>query len=146
MKKVILAFTALLLSTVIFAQNVTQAKAEDLIKFKELAHNFGKIKQGVPVTHDFVFSNVGDKAVVIESATASCGCTTPVKPEPPVAKGKSDKITAGFNAIAVGPFNKSIYVKVAGIDNPVELKITGEVLTTEDYAKYEKEKGKKSGK
>ena len=85
---------------------------------------------------------------MIESATAGCGCTTPVKPEQPIAKGKSDKITAGFDAKAVGPFNKSIYVKVAGVDAPVEIKISGEVLTESDYVKYEKEKksGKSGGK
>jgi len=50
------------------------------------------------------------------------------------------KIIAGFNAAAPGPFNKSITIKVAGIDLPVQLKITGEVLTPDAYAKYEAEK------
>lgn len=136
MKRMLLAVAAILISATMFAQN--NLKAEQVIKFKEMSYDFGKIKQGTPVTHDFVFSNVSDKPVTIESATATCGCTTPVKPEPPVAKGKSDKITAGFNAAAPGPFNKSIYVKVAGIDSPVELKITGEVLSAEDFAKQKK--------
>lgn len=133
----LLAFAAILISATMFAQSNAKAEAS-VIKFKEMSYNFGKIKQGVPVTHDFVFSNVSDKPVTIESATASCGCTTPIKPEPPVAKGKSDKITAGFNAAAPGPFNKSIYVKVAGIDQPIELKITGEVLSAEEFAKTKK--------
>ena len=133
---------ALLLSATAFAQNATGKAADSQLKFKEVTYDFGKIKQGVPVTHDFVFSNLSDKAVVIESASATCGCTTPKWPEQPVAKGKSEKITAGFNAQAVGPFQKSIYIKVAGVDQPMEIKISGEVLTTEDYAKYEKEKGK----
>jgi hypothetical protein len=118
-------------------------KAEEVIKFTTLSHDFGKVKQNVPVTHDFTFKNVGAQPVIIESATASCGCTTPIKPEQPVAKGKTDKIKAGFNAAAPGPFTKSITVKVAGIDLPVELRISGEVLTPEDYAKYESEKNKK---
>ncbi len=135
MKRMLLAFAAILISATMFAQTATGKKAEELIKFKEMSYNFGKIKQGVPVTHDFQFTNVSAKPVIIESATASCGCTTPVKPEPPVGKGKTDKITAGFNAAAVGPFNKSIYVKVAGVDNPVELKITGEVVADNSNAK-----------
>jgi hypothetical protein len=135
MKRMLLAFAAILISATMFAQSATGKKAEDLIKFKEMSYNFGKIKQGVPVTHDFQFTNVSAKPVIIESATASCGCTTPVKPEPPVGKGKTDKITAGFNAAAVGPFNKSIYVKVAGVDAPVELKITGEVVAENSSAK-----------
>jgi hypothetical protein len=126
----------------LFAQ---QKKAEDVIKFKELSYDFGKIKQSVPVTHDFLFTNTSDGPVVIESATPSCGCTTPIKPEGAVAKGKTDKITAGFNAAVLGPFNKSITVKVAGIDLPTQLRITGEVLTAEAYSKYEAGKTGKSG-
>jgi hypothetical protein len=150
MKQIVLALGALILSATMFAQGGTPGaagkKAADVVKFKELTHDFGKIKQGVPVTFDFAFANTSAKPVVIESAVASCGCTTPVKPEAPIAKGKDDKITAGFNAMLLGTFTKSITVKVAGIDTPLELKITGEVLNETDYAKYEKEKGPKKGK
>jgi len=145
MKKFMLVLSTVLFTTVMFAQNATQKKADDYVKFKEITHDFGKIKQGLPVTYDFAFINVTDKPVVIESATASCGCTTPVKPEAPIGKGKVDKITAGFNAQAAGPFNKIIYVKVAGVDQPLEIRITGEVLTESDFVKYEKEKGGKKG-
>lgn len=146
MKKVLLALTTVFISATLLAQTSYGKKADEVVKFKELTYDFGKIKQNVPVTHDFVFSNISDKPIVIETATASCGCTTPVKPEAPIAKGKSEKITAGFNAAAPGPFNKSIYIKVAGIDTPVEIKITGEVLTADDFVKYEKTKGVKKGK
>jgi hypothetical protein len=136
MKKVFMALAAILVTTTIFAQN-SIVKKEDPIKFKEMSYNFGKIKQGTPVTHEFVFQNVSDKPVIIESATASCGCTTPVKPEPPIAQGKSDKIVAGFNAAAAGAFTKSIYIKVAGAETPIELKITGEVLSADQFAKQQ---------
>jgi hypothetical protein len=135
-------FTALALAGT-FAAMSQAKKAEEVVKFTTLQYDFGKVKQNVPVTHDFTFKNISTKPVTIESATASCGCTTPVKPDQPVAKGKSNKIKAGFNAAAPGPFNKTITVKVAGIDLPVELRITGEVLTVEDYAKYESTKTKK---
>ncbi|HEY4062700.1 MAG TPA: DUF1573 domain-containing protein [Puia sp.] len=148
MKKLVLFASAIILTAGFSAraQQATQKKAEDVIKFKELSYDFGKIKQGAPVTHDFPFSNISDQPVIIEAATPSCGCTTPIKPEGAIQKGKDDKITAGFNAAAVGPFNKSITVKVAGVDLPVQLKITGEVLTPEAYAKYEASKGTKSGR
>lgn len=128
-------------SVALFAQDA-QKKAEELIKFKESTHNFGKIKQGVPVNHDFSFSNISGTAVVIESASASCGCTTPTWPKAPVMKDKTDKITAGFNAAAPGPFTKSIYVRINGAGSPYELKITGEVLSADAYAEYEKAKSK----
>jgi hypothetical protein len=66
--------------------------------------------------------------VIIETATASCGCTTPKWPQAPVAKGATDKITAGFNAAAAGPFSKEIYVRVKGADAPLAITITGEVV------------------
>ncbi|HWK04432.1 MAG TPA: DUF1573 domain-containing protein [Puia sp.] len=148
MKKLLSLAGTFMLTATLFAQApaTTQKKAEDVIKFKELAYDFGKIKQGAPVTHDFNFTNTSDAPVIIESATPSCGCTTPVKPEGAIPKGKDNKITAGFNAANVGPFNKSITVKVAGIDLPVQLKITGEVLTVDAYTKYEASKTTKAGK
>lgn len=144
MKRVLLALTLAGFGLVGFAQEGVK-KVEDFVKFKELKYNFGKIKQGVPVTHDFVFSNVGDGPAVIENASASCGCTTPTWPQQPVMKGKSDKVTAGFNAAAPGIFEKSIYVKLKGIDYPLEIKISGEVLSADEYAKYEATKKPKSG-
>lgn len=143
MKRLVLAITALIISAGVFAQEATVKKTEDFVKFKEVKHDFGKIKQGVPVTFDFAFANISEKPMVIETATASCGCTTPTWPQAPVAKGKDDKITAGFNAQVVGPFNKTITVKIAGLDAPIQLNIVGEVLTAEDYAKYVNEKGPK---
>lgn len=144
MKKIILSLFAVIISAALFAQ---AKKADELVKFAETKYNFGKIKQGVPVNHDFTFTNVSSAPVVIENATASCGCTTPVWPQQPVAGGKGNKVTAGFNAAAPGPFEKTIFVKVAGTQQPLELKISGEVLTAEQFAKYEAEKGaKKSGK
>lgn len=148
MKKMFFSLTALVIGVATLAQQastpapVSSKKADEMVKFKEMKHDFGKIKQGVPVTYEFSFNNISNEVVVIESATASCGCTTPVKPETPIAKGKSNKITAGFNAASPGPFDKTIFVKVQGADLPLELKITGEVLKAEDFAKYEAEKGK----
>ncbi len=133
MKSMFLALSVLLLSAGVFAQ---AKKAEDLMKFSESVYDFGKIKQGVPVTHDFKFTNTSDKPLVVESAVASCGCTTPTWPQAPVSKGKDDKITAGFNAAAAGTFSKQITIKVAGAEAPTQITIKGEVLTADAYAKF----------
>src|SRR5580692_606540 len=151
MKKLSLFASAALLSVSVFApappaQTPPVRKAEDFVKFKELAFDFGKVKQGTPVTHDFAFTNISNSPVIIESAVPSCGCTTPVKPEGAIPQGKDDKIVAGFNAANVGPFNKSITIKVAGVDLPVQLKITGEVLTVDAYAKYQATKPNTPGR
>jgi hypothetical protein len=142
MKSFFFALLALTITTVAVAQK----KATDAVKFSESKYDFGKIKQGAPVTHDFAFQNIGAQPVVIESANASCGCTTPSWPKTPVVKGKSDKISAGFNAASPGPFDKTIFVKVSGYEQPLELRITGEVLSAEDYTRFSDTKIKKANK
>ncbi|MFZ9263325.1 MAG: DUF1573 domain-containing protein [Chitinophagaceae bacterium] len=133
MKKILLSL--LVISFVSFGYAQT---AEKVIKFAETKHNFGKIKQGVPVTYDFSFTNISSQPLVIENATASCGCTTPTWPQKPIMKSQSEKVKAGFNAAAPGPFEKTVFVKVKGVDAPVELKISGEVLSAEEFAKQQK--------
>lgn len=139
MKKLFLVTSVALLSLSLFAQTPAK-KAEDVVKFRELSFDFGKVKKGTPVTHDFSFANISNSPVIIESAIPSCGCTTPKKPEGAVAAGKTDVLAVQYSAAGPGPFNKSITVKLAGIDLPLTLKITGEVLEADAYAKYESSK------
>lgn len=124
MKQAILAFLFFAVGFVAQAQT----KAPEVIKFLETKHNFGKIKQGVPVEYEFKFTNVSGKPVIIENALASCGCTTPTWPQQPIMNGKTGTIKAGFNAAAPGPFDKTITVKIKGVQLPVEVRISGEVV------------------
>ncbi len=125
MKKLLLIAVA----GIITMSGIAQKKVDELIKFNEAAHSFGKIKQGVPVTYDFTFTNISNEPIVIERAQASCGCTTPKWPQEAIMPGKTGVINVGYNAAAVAPFDKSITVKVAGADDMTTLKISGEVIT-----------------
>lgn len=131
MKTILLALSVMFVTATAFAQG---QKAENMVKFKETVFDFGKIRQGVPVTHKFPFTNISDKPVIVENATASCGCTTPSWPQAPVAKGKTDTIAAGFNAAAPGAFTKNITIKFAGADAPLQITIKGEVVKAEEAA------------
>jgi hypothetical protein len=122
---------------------MAQQKAEDVTKVNTEKHDFGKIKQGVPVTTYFEITNTGDKPLVIENAWGSCGCTTPEVPKEPIAPGASTKLKVAYNAAAMNRFEKDVYVKFAGITEPRVLKIAGEVLDAAAYAAYEKESGGK---
>ncbi|MET0636825.1 MAG: DUF1573 domain-containing protein [Chitinophagaceae bacterium] len=124
MKKVVLLATVLFLGVAVMAQT----KVEDVTKFSAETHNFGKIKHNVPVTYFFEFKNISDKPLVVENAYATCGCTVPERPEKPIMPGETGKLKVQFNAAAVGPINKEIYVKFAGVEQNKTLKITGEVL------------------
>src|SRR5688572_18147596 len=101
------------------AVNAQEQKAEDLIKVNAESHNFGKIKHNVPVTTYFEITNKSDKPVVIENAWAGCGCTTPEVPKEPIAPNATVKMKVGYNAAALSTFNKEVYVKLAGVSQPV---------------------------
>ncbi len=140
MKKIFLLTTAFALTLASFAQTTpaapTQTKAEDLIKVNTEKHDFGKIVQGTPVVYTFEIKNVSDKPIVIENTWASCGCTTPDKIVDPILPGKSAPLKVQYNAAAAASFIKDIYIKVAGIDQPKSIQITGEVMTAEAYQAY----------
>jgi hypothetical protein len=128
MKKIFLFASAIVFSMAVMAQPSAQLKADDVAKFNTEKHDFGKIKQGVPVTYYFEITNISDKPLVVENASASCGCTVPEKPEKPINPGATAKIKVQYNAAAVQPFTKDVYIKLAGIEQPKTLHITGEVV------------------
>ena len=103
-----------------------------LLKMNTEKHDFGKIQQGKPVTYYFEITNISDQPIVVENATASCGCTVPEKPEKPIPPGKTDKLKVVYNAAAVGPINKDVYIKIAGIEQTKIIHITGEVVAAQD--------------
>lgn len=122
MKKIIFLLVAVLGISIVFAQS----KAP--LEFKETKHSFGKIKQNVPATFVFTFKNTSSVPVVIESATASCGCTTPDYPKGAIPKGATKTIKVTYNAAAMGSFTKQVTVKVAKLPDPIILTIDGEVV------------------
>jgi hypothetical protein len=95
------------------------------------SHDFGKIKQNVPVTHEFKFTNNGKSPLIIVNAQPSCGCTTPDWTKTPVPPGGSGFIKATFNAAAAGPFNKTITVTANTQEGTTYLTIKGEVIVAE---------------
>lgn len=129
MKKTVLLLIAVLSIATLFAQS----KAP--IEFKETKHSFGKIKQNVPASYTFTFKNTSNAPVVIESAVAGCGCTTPEYPKGVIAKGATEKIKVTYNAATVGAFTKTVTVKVAKVTDPIVLTIDGEVLDAKTDAK-----------
>lgn len=124
MKKLFLLATAFAFTVAVSAQT----KPEDVIKPNVGTHDFGKIKQGVPVTYVFELKNISKSPVVVENTSASCGCTTPEKPTEPILPGEIGKVKVQYNAAAAAPFTKDVYVKLAGIDQQLVLHIKGEVV------------------
>lgn len=97
------------------------------IRFDKDTHDFGTIPQGIPVTYEYIFKNVGKSPLVVTSATASCGCTTPVWSKEPIKPGQPGFVKATFNAASPGPFTKSVTVMSNAKNGQVVLYLKGEV-------------------
>jgi len=65
--------------------------------FKETEFDFGDIKADKKVSHTFTFTNTGEAPLVIQSATATCGCTVPEWPKEPIAPGKTGSIKVEYD-------------------------------------------------
>jgi hypothetical protein len=136
MKKIALLATAFIFTLAVSAQT----NADNLIKMNVEKHDFGKVKQGDPTTYEFVIKNISNSPVVVENTWASCGCTTPGKIEEPIMPGASAKMKVEYDSKRVGPISKDVYIKIAGVDQPKSVHISGEILTPEAYEEYMKTK------
>ncbi|MBK5285747.1 MAG: DUF1573 domain-containing protein [Bacteroidia bacterium] len=97
-------------------------------KFNEEEFNFGTIKQGESVTHEFTFVNSGKDPIIITSAQGSCGCTVPVYPKEPIAKGEKATIKVTFNSAGkMGMQDKTVTIQSNAKTNPKVIHIKGNV-------------------
>ncbi|XZF16666.1 DUF1573 domain-containing protein [Chitinophagaceae bacterium MMS25-I14] len=99
-------------------------------RFKEETYDFKDLKEGPVAEHVFEFKNIGKEPLIIQSASASCGCTKPEWPTEPILPGKSGKITVRYTTEKhVGPFMKDVYIVSNAVsDKPrYELHIKGTV-------------------
>ena len=90
--------------------------------------DFGKIKKGVPVSHEFTFTNKGQTPLIISSVKASCGCTVTSYSKDPVEAGTAGFVKTTYNAASVGQFTKTVSIQANTDDAIVQLTIKGEVV------------------
>jgi hypothetical protein len=115
MKKLLLLPVFALTVLVANAQAPTTSGVErqngPVMKFDELEFNFGTIKQGESVTHEFRFKNAGKEPLLINNAVGSCGCTVPDYPKEPIKPNTSGVIKVTFNSAGKsGPQDKTVTI------------------------------------
>ena len=105
------------------------AKDNAKIDFNESVYDFGQIslKKG-KVSHEFTFTNAGEKNLVITDARADCGCTRPEDSDAPVAPGKKGTVKVTFAPAAKGFFSKKVTITTNGSPRKTRLLIKGEVV------------------
>ena len=78
----------------------------------------------------FVFTNTGDKELMILSANSTCGCTVPEFPKTPILPGMKDsiKVTYSGSTRRVGKMKKTIALTTNCKVNSCYLYIMGEMV------------------
>jgi len=104
-----LKFSLSLAITLLVAFNISFAQQ---LVFDTTAHDFGHIyDDGGPVTHKFLFTNTGNKPLILTRVKPGCGCTTTDYSKDSIAPGAQGFITAQFNPRGYSTvFAKSISV------------------------------------
>jgi len=148
MKKTILLASMVMCAVFAQAQDAAKAPATDSknmaeMKFEEekpdslksVEFNFGTIKQGEVINHEFVFTNVGKEPLVITQATGSCGCAVPQWPKEPIKKGEKGVIKVTFNSAGkMGLQDKTITITSNSKNSPKIIHLKGTVEKTADAA------------
>ncbi len=126
-KSFFLIFVFFLAALTITAEN-PQTAAKDSIIFEKLVHDYGTITQGAEGGCEFVFTNKGEKPLLLSNVRASCGCTAPTWPREPILPGQKGVIKVGYNTNILGGFSKGISVTSNASNNTVNLTVKGNVI------------------
>ena len=101
------------------------------ITFDKTTHDFGLFDRAHgDQTCWFVFTNTGEKELLILSAVSTCGCTVPEYPKTAIMPGMKDSIKVTYNGSTrrVGKLKKTISLTTNCKVNSCYLYIAGEMV------------------
>ena len=108
------------------------SKQTTTVEVIDTSYNFGTIKEGEKVQYSYRFKNTGRYPLVINDATASCGCTVPEKPDKPILSGDTGFIKVVFDS--KGKSNHVVKtITITSNANPPfrELLLNGDVIKSD---------------
>ena len=110
------------------AQGYDSTEGMPVLTFDSELHDFGRLSAGENISYSFHFRNTGSADLIINSASASCGCTVADYPRGRVAPGEDGYVTVTFNS--TGKSGQQ-YQEVTLVSNAqparIRLKITAQV-------------------
>lgn len=105
------------------------ADGEAVLAFDDDTYNFGSIKVGEVVEHEFTLVNTGEAPLIISNVHASCGCTTPDYSKNPIAPGEKGMVKVRFDSNGqMGNQHKVITVTSNAMTTNTLLHLRGEVV------------------
>lgn len=109
-----------------------QAKAE----FSTMEYNYGIIPYSKPAEAVIAVKNSGDKPLVINKVSTSCGCTVADWEKKAIKPGNSGYIKVKYDAMLMGHFFKEVSVYCNAAPYIFDIALIGEVSNTKvDYSK-----------
>jgi hypothetical protein len=95
--------------------------------------DYGTVAANSDGKREFVFTNNGNKPLIITNATGSCGCTVPTYSKEPIAPGAKGVIGVKYDTSRAGqPFTKTVTITSNAAGTPSKtLTIKGNVLAVE---------------
>lgn len=119
-----------LASLLVLASALPAAKKPKIVVDRD-TWEFGRVKQGETLNHEFVFRNAGEAVLNIGNVETSCGCTAALVSEKKLEPGKEGRVKVSFSSAGYGgQVTKYVYLDSDDPDRPrVQLKITADVET-----------------
>ena len=110
------------------ATNVVDPATAPVMKLAEASHDFGDVKANEKVQAYVKFTNEGKSPLIIQDASASCGCTVPEYPKNPIPVGGTDSIKVEYTAGNMnGKQQKTVTLKTNTANGTEQFNITANV-------------------
>ena len=111
------------------ASNVVDPATAPVMKLAEASHDFGDVKANEKVQAYVKFTNEGKSPLIIQDASASCGCTVPEFPKNPIPVGATDSIKVEYTAGNMnGKQQKTVTLKTNTANGAEQFNITANVV------------------
>lgn len=111
------------------ASNVVDPTTAPVMKLAEATHDFGDVKANEKVQTYIKFINEGKSPLIIQDASATCGCTVPEFPKNPIAVGAMDSIKVEYTAGNMnGKQQKTVTLKTNTANGAEQFNITANVV------------------
>ena len=99
-----------------------QKLAAPKAKLDEESYNFGTVKPGQPVSHDFVLRNEGKETLTIRKISTTCGCTASKPDTYDIKSGESTVLKCTFDSR--GKSGKQFQTITLIVNDPMQPNLT----------------------